>query len=284
MKSKSPKRHIDKSRLTGLLLFLPALFVIFGGWYFTKGVLKYKETQLLTKTGQLPASTSGYSLRQEDSPAADTTAENNEPDTFQPEALTEDMTARILACWEAAAYWDTQETLVSHEPQKGQLTMEQAISTGSAWICKMVEKGLLPSGLAENHFQNISASLRTPDEKPDIPDRLLSCWQILYVQNETRISLTIHAASSQIWKAEIYTDTSNLTIPPYSDEILIDAVFPFLSGGGAEIAAQTENGLYKIRKYSAEGKLYATVRWILVTDNESEDTFGGYTVELHSAE
>lgn len=113
MKSKSPKHYIDKSRLTCSLLFLPALFVIFGGWYFTK-----------------------------------------------PEALTEDMTAKILACWEAAAYWDTQETLVSHEPQEGQLTMEQAISTGSTWICKMVEKGLLPSGLAENHFQNISASLR----------------------------------------------------------------------------------------------------------------------------
>ena len=284
MKQKKQKRHKVKNSLPALLLFLPALVVIFGGWYVTKGILKYKETQLLAKTGQLPAGTTGYSLQQEDSSESDTTSENDEADTFQPETLTEDMTARILACWEAAARWDTQEMILSHEPQKGQLTMEQAIRTGSAWITTMTQKGILPSSLAENNFQNIGATLHTLNERTDIPDRLLSCWQILYVQNETRISLTIHAASSQIWKATIYMDSSSMTIPLYSDEILIDAAFPFLTGRELEVAAQTENGLHKILKYSTEEKLYATVQWSLVSSTKPENTYVGYTIELHSAE
>ena len=284
MKSKKKNYNTDKSSLSALLLFLPALLVIIGGWYFTKEILKYKETQLLAKTGQLPAGTSGYSLQQEDIPENDTTSENEETDTFQPESLSEDMTARILACWEANTYGDTQEMMLTHEPQKGQLTMEQAINTGKTWIADMTEKGLLPSSLAENNLQNISATLRTLDEKPDIPHHLLSCWQVVYVHSETSISLTIHAASSQIWKAKIYTDNNSLTIPLYSDEILVDAAFPFLSGGGLEVTAQTENGLYKTRKYSSEGKLYATVQWSMVSSNEWENTFVGYTIELHSAE
>ena len=54
-----------------LCILLLSLLITSGGWLFTRQLLKYKQTQLLAKSGQLHVADSGYSLLQEDSSASD---------------------------------------------------------------------------------------------------------------------------------------------------------------------------------------------------------------------
>lgn len=242
------KKILSKhSCISAFFLFLSTLFVILGGWQITKEVLHYKKAQLLAKTGQLQMADSGYSLLQNDN---QNQAAQDTPWTQT--LLSEETTAQVLACWKAAG------SLISHEPTKGQLNMEQAIEMGNSWIKDLANQGILPSVLTQNTYQHISAILYKPEIKTEISDDMLSCWQIKYTQEDIHMNLTLHAASGQVWKAEL--TASNSQMPAYLDEPLLEAAFSFVSNCGREfIKTTSKNGYNEIRKYSLDEKLYASV-------------------------
>lgn len=248
-----------------LCILLLSLLITSGGWLFTRQLLKYKQTQLLAKSGQLHVADSGYSLLREDSSASDSldvsdisdiSDTSDQPDLFVGEDITEDLTAQILACWESGS------SLLSHEPKKGQMNMEQAISAGNSWIMKMAQTSLLPSDLSKKNLRDVSAVLYTQDEKPDFPDYLLSRWIISYTIKDIDISLTIHAAGGQIWQARVTAPTSCLPAPLYSnDEKLLKAALPFVTYSDIMAAEYNQPGTYKTKFFSKNKKICASVQW-----------------------
>lgn len=245
-----------------LCMLLVSLLITSGGWIFTRQLLRYKESQLLAKSGRLHVADFGYSLLQEDSPKSDssaeseTSADSDKADIFYEESLTEDLTAQILSCWESGS------SLLSHEPKKGQINMEQAINAGNSWIMKMSQTGLLLSDLSEENLQDISAALYTQDAKPDFPDDLLSRWILSYTVNDMDISLTIHAASGQIWQARITAPSSCLPAPLYSNDTqLLKAAFPFITPSDTLAAENDQRGTYKTKVFAENKKICASAQW-----------------------
>ena len=267
--------NVPKSRTSArsrmLTLLMPALsvLVIFGGWFFTAYLLKAKETRLLTKSGQLHVADSGYSLRQTDTHKnlSDTSEEpeTNDAQDFHGEAVSEIEIAKILEIWEGDS------SLISHEPQSGQMHMKQAITAASEWITDLSEQGFFPSALAGDHEPNITAVLYTTEAKTDLSSHLLSRWLITYTLGSTRVSLTIHAASGQVWIAELYTDSDDLPIPVYlKDAELLDAAFPFLEKDDFKIMRAPEYAS-EIQRISSGGSLAATAHWTLIATDQNED-------------
>ena len=109
--------------LLTLLLILLSLTVTIGGWFFTKHFLNYKEAQLLLRSGKLQVAESGFSLRRQ----TDTSKEADlmqDSGAFEGALISEDLTAQILRSWRSGA------SLISHDPKKGEMNMEQAITAG----------------------------------------------------------------------------------------------------------------------------------------------------------
>ncbi len=263
-----------------LCILLLSLLITSGGWLFTRQLLKYKQTQLLAKSGQLHVADSGYSLLREDSSASDSldvsdiSDTSDQPDLFVGEDITEDLTAQILACWESGS------SLLSHEPKKGQMNMEQAISAGNSWIMKMAQTSLLPSDLSKKNLRDVSAVLYTQDEKPDFPDYLLSRWIISYTIKDIDISLTIHAAGGQIWQARVTAPTSCLPAPLYSnDEKLLKAALLFVTYSDIMAAEYNQPGTHKTIFFSKNKKLCASVQWRMYTA-EGQAEYATVTLRL----
>ena len=264
----SKSRTSARSRLLTLLMPTLSVLVIFGGWFFTAYLLKAKETRLLTKSGQLHVEDSGYSLRQTDTQKdlSDTSEEMETDDAqdFHGEAVSEIEMAKILEIWE------DDSSLLSHEPQSGQMQMKQAITAASEWMTDLSEQGFFPSALSGDHKPNITAVLYTTEAKTDLSSHLLSRWLITYTFGSTRVSLTIHAASGQVWNAELYTDSDDLPIPVYlKDAQLLDAAFPFLEKDDYKIMRVPEH-TSEIQLISSGGNLAASAHWALIATDQNE--------------
>lgn len=279
-KNNHKKHSYKKTHTCILLMLLLSLLITFGGWLFTKQILKYKETQLFSKSGRLHVADSGYSLYQDGSSkseTADESAKSEDSDIFYGEAISEDLIAQILSCW------DSGSRLLSHEPQEGQMNMEQAISAGYSWIADMIKKSLLPANLSEKNIHNVSAVLYTQDEKPDFPDYLLSRWIISYTADDTEITLTIHAASGQVWQAGITAQSDNLPVSyDVNDKELLLAAFPFIAktNSSASIAESEITGSYKIKIFTKTKKLSASANWHMIT-TDGDTAYTTITLELH---
>ena len=254
-------------------IFALSVLIACGGWFFTKQLLSYQEAQLLSRSGQLQIAESGVSLRrQADAPADDAdpsgkSSEAEEPDAFYEATLSEDLMAQILDSWKSGA------GLLSHDPKEGEMNMEQAIAAGIGWIQNMSQKGFLPEALSENNFRDVGAILYTLDEKPNIPEYLLSRWIISYTVKDIRVTLSIHAATGQVWMAEIIAESSKLPESLLTkDETLLLAAFPFLAEGGSELSQEIESEAYQIKVTSPEDKLSASVWWSVYGDGSKKYT------------
>lgn len=307
MKRISKKMPLRKGQLRMLLMLLFSLLVIIGGWFFTKRILTYQEARLLARSGRLHMADSGYSLQQDngsedDSAKEDGAKERKEKEdgsieggpknigrgeatqsqtdgqaAFHGEPLPEDQMAQALAVWEAGGFQ------MSHEPKAGQMDMEQAIAAANTWIHELSAKEFLPSGLAENRFQQISAILYTPDSKSSLPDYLISWWQIIYLKNDIQITLTIHAASGQIWKAEIFMDEANVPSQIYAEDLLLEAAFPFLEADNQTEEFQMQSSLHKTYRFLSGWKVYADVNWGMICVDGLQERVQ-LVLSLHSLE
>lgn len=217
---------MSKSRISMFLVFCLSFAVVFGGWFFTKEMLDRKEAEILAGRGRMML----------DIPESDNRKDRNAvQETFEGEALSEDMMAEILKVWEAGG----RELL--HEPLAGQMDMEQAVTAGRGWIGRLAENNILPSCLAEGLFDSTSAVLCTLDGETTLGESLISYWRVIYMKGGIKIILTIHAVSGQVWDADISMREDEMMLSACSEEELLAAAFPFLTGNEVYAAYKRED-------------------------------------------
>ena len=68
---------------------------------------------------------------------------------------------------------------------------------------------------------------------------------ITYTGDDVKIVLKIHAATGQIWKADISMNEDKMPYGVCTDEEVLATAFPFLPGTNAEIITE-DNEVYKI--------------------------------------
>lgn len=242
---------MNKGKIYTLLVFSLSFTVVIGGWFLTKGMLNSKETETLDVKGQVFVDVS-----EADKTGSDTTVQGD----FEGEVLSEETMAEVLAVWEAGG------REVYHEPMAGQMNMEQAIKAGRDWINTLTENNILPVDLLECSFESINAVLCTLDSQASLERSLISYWTVTYKENDMEIILRIHAASGQVWKADISMSEDKMLYGTCSDEELLAIAFPFLTGDNTEVAID-EDTAYKICE---RGKVYATLKRDSVVVNRME--------------
>ena len=229
-----------KDRIYTLLIFCLSFTVVFGGWILTKKMLGSQKNKILSAKGQIVL---------ENTEASGEGGGMTVSREFIPQVLSEDQMAEVLAVWETGG----REVL--HEPMAGQMNMEQAIEAGGEWIKLLTENQILSEELAEYQFQDTSAVLCTLESLASLEETLISYWKINYSEDDVSIVLKIHAATGQVWKADISIHEDKNLFGTCNDKEAFAIMFQFLAGGTTGITVEG-NKAYKI---SENGKIYAAL-------------------------
>lgn len=230
-----------KDKIYTLLVFCLSFTVVFGGWFFTKRLLYCKEREMLAAKGQIVLENTKADGEENDSKVQE---------NFVPQVLSEEQMAEILTVWEAGG----REIL--HEPMAGQMNMEQAIEVGETWITSLAENQILSADFIGYSFRDTSAVLCTLDGTVSLEESWISYWKITYTGDDVKIVLKIHAATGQIWKADISMNEDKMLYGVCTDEEVLTAAFPFLTGASDKIIRE-DNKMYKV---SENGILSATLK------------------------
>jgi len=210
--------QMNKGRLSALsALILTFLFVV-GGWFLTRALLREKEAEIFR--GQALVFEVSELVEQE------VAAEELLEEDFAGVELTAEEMAKVLAVWEAGG------NEIPHEPKGNQMDMEQAISAGQDWITSLAEGGALPEFLAGCSFGKTNARLCTYDMDVDLDESLISVWKVEFMKEDIEIKLNIHAASGQVWKADISMNEGRGLFGECTDEEVLKLAFPFLKQDG----------------------------------------------------
>lgn len=215
---------MKKSRLFTMYIFLLSLGVVLGGWHLTVVLLEQRREEFLGRTGEIFIQSPEMPLPSGEK-QEDTAAETAENVPFQGETLTEDMMAEILTVWESGS------REIPHEPEKGQMNMEQAIEAGKEWIAMTAEAGIIPPEAAGEEFEHISARLCTLEAEADIDENLISYWSMQFITENMEVSLTIHAMSGDVWKAKIRMNEQDWLWDSGRQEHWLEIAFPFMEEG-----------------------------------------------------
>ncbi len=241
---------MNKSKMYALIIFMLSFGAVIGGWFLTEALLYQKQEEFLDRTGRIAlqsAESSLFSTEQPGEAGGDLTEET----AFEGQPLSEEMMAKVLAVWESGG------NELPHEPQKGQMNMEQAIDAGKDWITVMADYGIAPEKLAECDFDKVTAKLCTLDTQVDFDDSLLSYWLIQFTENDVTVSLTVHAASGEIWKASLSMKESDRSSKEYSPDEMLEIAFPFTNRGSMETVNLINNATCEIMP---GGLIYAAVK------------------------
>lgn len=264
---------MKRGMINTLLAVCLSTAVVFGGWFFTVERLGQKEAELLARKGEVALGASGKDIKEKES--KETEAE------FQEKKLSEDEMATILATWEGGGY------ALLHEPLEGQMTMEQAILAGKDWINRLAEQKILPDFLAgeEPSFDKIKAVLSTIDTKSSPEEKtLFGSWTITYEKDDVEIILKLHAASGQIWGADIYAKPGTMLPESFNNGELLTIAFPAMKGKNVELITVGRT----VYKCYTGGKVYAALKRSSILVNEKRPltylklwlTTGFYEVEI----
>lgn len=243
--------NMKKSKPYALIvLFLLSFGVVIGGWFLTEALLLQKQEEFLARTGRIAWQTGMPSALQPAQPG-EPGGDLAEGIFFEGQHLSEERMAEVLAVWENGG------NELPHEPQKGQMNMEQAIETGKEWIAVMVECGIVPEGLAECDFDKVATRLCTLDTQVDFDDSLLSWWLIQYTEKDVVVSLTVHASTGEVWKASLSMKESDRVSNEYRYKEMLGTAFPFIGRESIESADLIKSDFCEIMP---KGLVYAAVK------------------------
>lgn len=252
--------NMNKSKLYAVVVFLLSFGVVIGGWFLTGMLLRQKQEEFLDRTGRIALQPAENSLFSSNQPG-DTEGDLADDTLFEGQLLSEGMMAEVLTVWESGG------NELPHEPQKGQMNMEQAIETGKEWIADMAGCGIVPGELAECDFDKVTARLCSLDAQVDFADSLLSYWLVQFTENDVVVSLTVHASSGKVWKAGLSMKASDRLSNEYSHEEMLEIAFPFINRGSTETANLIDNTTCEIMP---GGLVYAAVKERQIAVNNQE--------------
>lgn len=242
-----------KSRIDTLFVFFVLFGIVVGGWFFTKELLYQKRTEFLETIGQISLEPSDSTAFMSD--GRDHVWDGSDSTVFMGEELSEEQMAEVLEVWERGGIE------VPHEPQTGQMSMEQAITAGKDWITAMADHGIISAG---GEDKTIHARLCTIETEVDFDKKLLSYWSIEYIKEELTVKMVIHAVSGQIWNAQILMWEENGLTESYIDEKWIGIAFPFMKDW--DVVYAVEGGEEEMEEGFAKGCVRAVVRISEVRD------------------
>lgn len=220
-----------RGRLHTVLVFVCSFAVVFCGWFVTAGLLNRREEKFLAQAGQVALKPSQIALFTEEGMQGEGqgTGRTVEKEVFRGVKMTEITRALILSVWEYGG------SELPHEPEAGQMSMEQAIDAGRDWIGSVAGYWVIPEKLAEDGFDKISATLCTLDSQlivTGLDDFLLSYWTVRFEKSDSIVTLKIHAASGEVWRAEIAMEQDEGIVENYGADNLLDIAFPFMKEDG----------------------------------------------------
>lgn len=213
----------------GLVIFT-GIFII-GNVLFARGMFGQLEERLLTETGTMYLSVP-ETYPNEDGWSGTAGTEY----ALSPEELSDILT-----------YWGQGTDTALHEPMKGQLSMEQAITVGQEWIYAMLDmdSGLWqciePCFLGEEGQLEINATVamlfsRTTGEgESDLMMPYYGYWRVSFSNNNGEIRLLMNAVTGQVWHASVIVHNPDRVVPAVPEEGL---------RAFAEMAGITDPGIY----------------------------------------
>lgn len=252
---------MSKGKIYTLFTFFVSFCVVIGGCFFTKRLLNQREEEFLNSTGQIALQQSESALLAES--GQNITVEGIPAGSeFREEALSETMMEMILVVWESGGY------KLPCEPGEGQMNMEQAITMGRDWIASLAEEGILPAYLGECSFDKTDAAFFTLDTEVSFEGALLNFWEITYTEGDVKITLTIHAVSTQVWKADILMDADKMIYDACPGDELLKIAFPFMMDNEAGIIQDNQI----IYKSFPEGKVLAALKRSQIKITEGQES------------
>lgn len=261
---------MKKSKRYTFWAFVLSFLVVFGGWFVTAGLLKQRETKFLAGMGAVELQSSQIALFTESGSQGG--EQGSAPATMQEAFHGVDMTesARMLVL----CVWEYGGSEQPHEPREGQMNMEQAIDAGRGWIRSVAGYGNIPAELAKCDFDKISATLCTIDSQlilSDLDDLLLSYWTVRFAGSDGTVTLKIHAASGEVWQAQIASLLEQSIVETNDLDTLLDIAFPFMTEG--KELKKIWNDLEKNTIYQSSdvGMVYTALRQYTIYYSEELD-------------
>lgn len=219
---------MSKSRIYTAVMFLSAICMIFGGWFLTARLLRQREERFLGSTGKVAVQSEEIGLFADDSlgGAQEQETEQEAQEEFQGQKISEYVRALVLAVWEYGG------KELPHEPMAGQMNMKQAIDAGKKWVENMAQIGVYTDELSGCDFDATKAELCTIDTpiRMSMDESMYSYWNIWFIKEGVSVELTIHAASGEVWKAEISVEQGDY-VDVYDMGYLLQYAFPFMGTG-----------------------------------------------------
>lgn len=242
-------------KYTFLMLFLAFCF-IFGSMAGMKGILQFRERQLLTESGRAIVESpvrawSGWKENEE--------RENIYHDKSM---LTEEQIADVIECW------NSRETEFIHNPVEGQISMEEAIQVGENWIAEMgVSKGNEQG--TDMLLYSVKATLGVGEQKGDTGKQLepyYSFWTVEFSSQSRKIVMCVNAVTGKVWRAKVslYDDLPEKM--PYENLCLFVEMAGFTETD-AESIVVNKDGTQAILEME-DSLLYGLVEYYYMTFSE----------------
>lgn len=204
-------------KYTILTLFLALAFIL-GSMKGMKLFLKVREKQMLTESGRAVVEAPVRSWQE---------WKTDEVEEDKALILTLKQVRNVIN------HWNNRMEEVIHDPVEGQISMEQAIGKGKAWLASMgksidMEAGI---GTAESEIYSIRAVLGVGKQKKQVQKKAepyYSFWTIQLMGETVNATVYLNAVTGKVWEAEIILYESIL------DEIPIESIYLFAESTGIE--------------------------------------------------
>ena len=191
---------MDKRTIYTILGMLLAVVFVTSGWLYTNKMLLMNEQRILLETGSRKFS------KEPPPPPSSTTA----PDLNRESVNFAEMYIILNA-------WKEKDNIKPHEPTSEQLTMDQAVAAGKAWLSYLWNERCIPelsaqnkinAFLCENNSDYASLVTSIPNSfdrvrSADILEPYYSYWTVRFTDKTMDATLIINAVNGQIWHAEI---------------------------------------------------------------------------------
>lgn len=128
----------------------------------------------------------------------------------------------------------------THEPVKGQLSMNQAINKGEAWAEKIFS-------IQIKNYKKISANLFTNDPAGinKISEILYGFWKVRLETDDLMIQMSVHSVTGQLLEIEVYSYNKQLKSSYKNPEKILAEYVSSLNMKSDTCVYYTENAMYE---------------------------------------
>ena len=241
-----------KNKISIILVFIITLLVSVGGLFIMQQRLDIQSARLLNE--KLNSKETIF-------------RSNSEKEKLNKKFLTEDELVEVVHSME------NKKNMRPHEPVKGQLSMNRAITKGKEWAQKLFS-------IKNQNYKKVSANLCTNDPAGinKISSILYVFWKVKLEKNNLMIQMSIHSVTGQLLGIEVYSYNNQLK-SSYKNPEKILAEYVRSLNMQSNTCIYTEGGMYE---EIANGDLYAVLEIgsIQISTKRRKDYFDG-VMALH---